>query len=129
MASEGWVGVDLDGTLAVMAPVEEWQTIQREDGVWEVGAPIMPMVNRVRRWLEADVRVKIVTARIAAPCGHTTAMAHVGLINEWCREHCKCVLPVVAQKDLNMLVLYDDRCVQVEENTGKILGEEPAFLT
>ncbi len=124
-----WIGVDLDGTLAVMAPEGEWSSIQRDDGAWEVGAPIMPMVKRVRRWLAAGVRIKIVTARVAAPCGHSTAMAHVGLINAWCREHLKHTLPIVAEKDLSMLVLYDDRCVQVEENTGKILGVEPTFLT
>ena len=39
---QGWVGVDLDGTLATY---DEWR------GIEHVGEPIAPMVERVKRWL------------------------------------------------------------------------------
>ena len=38
----GWIGVDLDGTLA---HYEGWQ------GETHIGAPISAMVERVKRWL------------------------------------------------------------------------------
>jgi len=37
-------------------------------------------------------------------------------------------LTVTATKDFGMVILYDDRVVQVEPNTGKILGQEPEEL-
>ena len=40
--SEGWIGVDLDGTLAEYLG---WQ------GMGHIGEPIAPMVERVKAWL------------------------------------------------------------------------------
>jgi len=52
--SNGWIGVDLDGTLAVHM------------GVWDgsIGPPIYPMVDRVRRWIKEGREVRIITARV-----------------------------------------------------------------
>lgn len=39
---QGWIGVDLDGTLA---EYDEWR------GIDHIGTPIEPMAARVRRWI------------------------------------------------------------------------------
>ena len=47
--------MDLDGTLA---HYEGW------NGVNHIGAPLAPMVERVKKWLAAGKTVKIFTARM-----------------------------------------------------------------
>ena len=53
--SRGWIGVDLDGTLA---EYNGWQ------GPANIGAPIPAMVERVKAWLEEGRDVRIFTARV-----------------------------------------------------------------
>lgn len=98
----GWIGVDLDGTLA---HYDGWH------GVEHIGAPIPAMLARVKAWLAAGIEVRIVTARAC----ETKA---VPWINEWCREHLGQALTVTTSKDFGMVELWDDRAVQVEMNTG-----------
>lgn len=124
MSVSGWIGVDLDGTLAHYAG---WK------GADSIGEPIMPMVMRVKRWIKHGLDVRIVTARVAAS-GHVNADSvldgsdfaaqQVTLIQKWCKTHLGKELPVTASKDFMMIELWDDRCVQVEMNTGAILGRE-----
>lgn len=105
----GWVGVDFDGTLATyhkgMAPA--------------LGEPIPQMVARVKRWLENGIRVKILTARASHPSW--TTESHIAMSN-WCREHLGVVLPITCEKSYEMIELWDDRAVQVESNTGRVIG-------
>jgi hypothetical protein len=112
----GWIGVDLDGTLAYY---DEWR------GASHVGEPIMPMVERVKGWIAEGKSVRIVTARVSStPTSHKrqrdAAYAMIA-IQDWCFEHLGTILPVVCTKDFDMIELYDDRCRQVEKNTGQIL--------
>ena len=108
----GWIGVDLDGTLAYY---DGWK------GSHHIGEPLAPMVERVRGWLAAGKTVKIFTARMH---GHGMPLIGGGLadvrtpIEEWCREHIGQVLEVTNVKDFGMIELWDDRAVQVEANTG-----------
>jgi len=51
----GWIGVDLDGTLALTV-----------SNTREIGAPIVPMLARVHDWLDQGLEVRIVTARVGA---------------------------------------------------------------
>ena len=112
----GWIGVDLDGTLAEYG----WET-----GLNVVGRPILPMLERVRRWIELGITVKIFTARAGYP-------ELIPPIHAWLKSLGLPELEVTATKDFQMIKLYDDRCVQIEPNTGRILGydpdEEPAFI-
>ena len=55
--SEGWIGVDLDGTLAEYLG---WQ------GMGHIGEPIAPMVERVKAWLAEGKDVRIFTARVCS---------------------------------------------------------------
>jgi hypothetical protein len=114
----GWIGVDLDGTLA---HYEGWKGIQH------IGAPIPPMVARVKRWLSEGKEVRIMTARVWKPCpgqpGYIERTREVRSakkhIEDWCREHIGCRLPVTNEKDLNMVELWDDRAVRVVANVGE----------
>ena len=107
----GWIGVDLDGTLAHYTG---WQ------GIEHVGAPIMPMVNRVRAWLADGHEVRIFTARVS--CDEPERTACIAAIDEWASEHIGQTLRVTNVKDFGMVELWDDRAVQVEMNTGKPYG-------
>lgn len=109
--SRGWIGVDLDGTLA---EYDEWR------GVEHIGKPIAPMVERVKRWLAEGKDVRIFTARIAyGPLNEQIDHEAVAAIRAWCLRHIGRVLPITNRKDMHMIELWDDRCVQVETNTGR----------
>ena len=110
----GWIGVDLDGTLA---HYDEWE------GIDVIGAPIAPMVNRVKSWLAEGIEVRIFTARVGGPSDLSAAARPP--IEQWCREHIGQKLPVTATKDFGMYELWDDRAVQVECNTGRRMDNEP----
>lgn len=115
-SSKGWIGVDLDGTLAQFTRLTPMLT---------VGEPIIPMVERVKQWLRDGHEVRIVTARIAPPhfCVVTketfTRDDIEKCIQDWTEEHIGQRLTVTCSKDFHMIELWDDRCVQVEPNTGE----------
>jgi hypothetical protein len=107
MATLGWVGVDLDGTLATY---EHWTP-----GV--IGEPVPIMLERVKRWRSLGMQVRIVTARAADP-------DEVHAIRAWCVKHLGEALPVTDRKDYAMVALWDDRAVAVESNTGLVIKRE-----
>lgn len=109
---EGWIGVDLDGTLAYYG---EWL------GPAHIGAPILKMVQRVKGWLKEGKKVKIFTARVSPSAPDYEQSMYT--IASWCREHIGQELPMTASKDLNMIELWDDRAIQVEKNTGRRIDE------
>lgn len=116
----GWIGVDLDGTLALYTG---WQ------GVDHIGDPIPPMVDRVKQWLNEGREVRIFTARMHGHgmplIGSDSTVDVVTPIERWCREHIGRVLPITNVKDFGMVELWDDRAVQVEPNTGRRMdGDE-----
>lgn len=102
----GWIGFDLDGTLAKYTT---WQ------GSHHIGEPIEPMVNHLKKYLHAGYTVKIMTARATDP-------QTIPYIEQWCKKHIGLVLPITTQKDYGMIRLYDDRAVAVEHNTGKFFS-------
>ena len=112
--SKGWIAVDLDGTLA---HYDGWKAPHI------IGAPIALMVNRVKQWLAEGRDVRIFTARVS---GTDAENEYARLIIEsWCSVYIGQKLPVTCTKDLAMTVLYDDRCVRVERNTGIIYMDPP----
>lgn len=111
----GWIGVDLDGTLA---HYEKW------DPANPIGAPIPLMAERVRSWLKRGERVKIFTARVSTTSQNKAdAFEQKRLIQGWLQKHFGVVLDVVCEKDFHMIELWDDRAIQVIKNTGKRVGE------
>ena len=114
---DGWIGVDLDGTLA-----------EYHGWTGGIGKPIKPMVDRVKQWIADGIDVRIMTARVcndgrySAESGRSAdedfvAEQHYAIM-QWCFENIGCVLPVTHKKDFMMIELWDDRAIQVIKNTG-----------
>lgn len=118
----GWIGVDLDGTLARDVG---WR------GEDHIGEPIPEMIERVKGWIEEGFDVRIFTARVGTGAGFSPvsqaedtqefADAQRQLIGAWCVEHLGKLLPVTAQKDWAMIEFWDDRAVQVIPNSGSTI--------
>lgn len=104
----GWIGVDLDGTLA---HYDGWK------GIDHIGAPIPAMVQRVKDWYYAGRTVKIFTARVS--CAEPERTEAVNHIFRWLQNHGLPPLEITNVKDFGMIELWDDRAVQVVVNTGE----------
>lgn len=126
---KGWIGIDLDGTLAYY---EGWVSIEH------IGEPIWPMLDFVKRLIESGQQVKIFTARcfrrnqaLLMPLDEeydeqrNKAFSEADLvektIHEWCALYGLPKLEITCTKDFGMIMLYDDRCTQVETNTGRLI--------
>lgn len=125
MSTSGWIGVDLDGTLA---EYHGWV------GEEHIGAPVPAMVARVRAWLAAGHEVRIFTARVTQGALNLDGTVHSvdgvrKMIEDWCDQHIGTRLPVTNIKDYGMIELYDDRAVQVEPNTGRLIGASTRGLS
>jgi hypothetical protein len=122
MKVHGWIGVDLDGTLATY---DKWR------GIEHIGEPIAPMIERVKRWLTDGNEVRIFTARVDGGLGGKEAEDVAAVrhhVEQWCLKNIGIILPVTNVKDFGMAELWDDRAVQVEANTGRMLGYSPRGL-
>lgn len=104
----GWVGVDFDGTLCAMN-----------------GTPVPKMVERIKRFLAQGVEVRIVTARVNSRMTFEHQYSHRSYIQIWCDRHLGQVLEVQAEKDYDMIILYDDRAIAVQTDTGECRGWNP----
>lgn len=108
MSESGWIGVDLDGTLAVY---EGWNN-------GEIGKPVPLMVDRVKNWISNGVTVKIMTARVGFTLDENYRDEMIRKIQDWTERHIGVRLEVTATKDFSMIELWDDRAVQVVPNKG-----------
>lgn len=115
----GWIGVDLDGTLA--------DNDFRDAKKLIIGEPIPKMVQLVKDWLKQGYDIRIFTARVSNyTFQHGTLKQE---IEEWCLEHIGQILPITNVKDGDCLELWDDRAVAVKRNTGEYYTENPWVLT
>lgn len=105
--TDGWIGVDLDGTLA---------NYDGFRGLDHIGAPVPAMLNRVKAWLKAGIEVRIFTARASEGARANDP------IQKWLNDNGLPWLQVTNVKDYNMFQLWDDRAVRVEMNTGAIIA-------
>ena len=96
---DGWIGVDLDGTLAYY---DKWR------GPTHIGRPIPLMVVRVKQWLADGEEVRVFTARVSTTLKHERRDIKRA-IRVWCLEHIGQILPVTCVKDFKMHELWDDR--------------------
>lgn len=115
----GWVGFDLDGTLAIASI----------GGLHPIGEPIPKMVEMCKQFLEDGWEVRIVTARAAPPFldpngNPVTGSEMIQEVQDWTEKHLGVRLPVTCSKDYRMIRLFDDRAIQVEFNTGRLIGEQ-----
>jgi hypothetical protein len=124
MSDQGWIGVDLDGTLA---HYDFWR------GEDHIGEPIPAMLARVKQWLSEGRDVRLVTARCYSPQMvdngfHIASMFRIQALNtirEWCIKHVGQELPIQCWKDFGMVELWDDRAVQVIPNRGIRIDGNP----
>ena len=116
----GWIGVDLDATLAEYGGWKGYSTI---------GKPICPMVDRIKGWLAQGKEVRIFTARVCRNMGEIVVGAEADtekrikdetlLIQDWLERECALPrLAVTCEKDFAMIELWDDRAIQMIPNTG-----------
>lgn len=110
----GWIGFDLDGTLA--------SHLHSQGNT--IGDPVPAILELLKGYVNAGVEVRIVTAR-ANPIPYG---AQTELIEKWLIEHLGYLIPITDRKDYRMLLLYDDRAVGVEENTGIVSSTERSRL-
>ncbi len=102
---KAWIGVDLDGTLAYY---------DNNSSIEKVGPPIPDMLALVKKMINNNIRVKIFTARATDP-------KQLPLIRKWLKTNTLPELEITNIKDYYMIKLYDDRCIQVEKNTGRLI--------
>lgn len=120
---QGWIACDLDGTLAYY---DRWR------GAEHIGEPIPAMLERVKAWIAEGREVRIFTARVwhdRSQLNEKNAQLARLAIQQWCAKHIGRVLPVTNEKDYDMIALFDDRCAQVEANTGRLMIAEAAVST
>lgn len=110
-----WVGVDLDGTLAMYTA--EWH------GAEHIGEPVPKIVELIKTILADGIEVRIFTARVAGEREGLPVRTTIKLIQDWLEEVGLPRLKVTNIKDFGMVELYDDRAVQVIFNTGELVGE------
>jgi len=107
--SSGWIGVDLDGTLA---HYDGWK------GIEHIGPPVPAMLERVLAWIAEGREVRIFTARVTGTPTDPSGDNARSFIATWLRSHDLPFLRITNEKDFGMVELWDDRAVQVEANTG-----------
>ena len=107
--SKGYIGVDLDGTIA---RYDGWK------GASHIGAPLEPLVSQIKDGLARGIEYRIVTARVCS--GNSAAAESRKAIAAWCLEVLGRELPMQAEKTYDMIRLLDDRASRVQFNTGRL---------
>jgi len=96
-----WIGVDLDGTLAVHT--------NRAGG--PIGKPLPDMMRRVKSWLSKGKEVRIFTAR-------ADSAVERAKVAKWLKDNGLPALAITNKKDWQMQELWDDRAVRVIRDKG-----------
>jgi len=100
-----WTGIDLDGTLAYFDRMSSYD---------KIGEPVPAMLALVKKMINNGIRVKIFTARAQDP-------EQLQIIRKWLKRNGLPELEITNTKDYYTHRLYDDRCIQVERNTGRLI--------
>lgn len=116
---KGWIGVDLDRTLAIYHG--------KVDGVYDpmrIGSPIPRMVARIKGWLAEGYEVRIFTARVGGfnleeGSGIIARAMVADNIQNWLENEAGLPrLAVTNEKDMDTCQIWDDIAVGVVRNTG-----------
>jgi len=103
----GWIGVELDGTLA------HYALHSHQQQSLAIGAPVEKMYKRVQQWLMMDIDVRLFTARAADPRMDLVIAA-------WLKEHQLEKLKVTCEKNFAMAQFWDDCGIHVVSNNGEV---------
>lgn len=106
-----WIGVDADKTLFVY---DHWHDIGH------FGPPIPKMVARVKQHLDEGTEVRLFSARVSDPEWEPRGREAWERLSQ---QLFGTPLSATDKKDYGMILLYDDRAVQVQENTGELMIE------
>ncbi|HFZ7905415.1 TPA: hypothetical protein ACIO77_004354, partial [Salmonella enterica subsp. enterica serovar Wangata] len=98
----GWIGVDLDGTLA------KYKSGQGS----KIGDPVPQMVSKLKDWHKEKQEVRIFTARAETLHGKNEVI-------NWLKKNNLPSFTVTNIKDSKMIELWDDKAIRVEKNQGK----------
>ena len=104
--------VDLDRTLAFHG---------NDFDVDHVGEPIQPMIDRIKNLIKHGFEVRIFTARW---CDVPNRPRMKQIIDAWTTKQFGQALKITNEKDYGTIAIYDDRAIQVQPNTGAILGRD-----
>lgn len=111
---ESYAAFDLDATLA--------EYLKEHSGNTPIGQVVAPMYQKILWYLLQGIKCKLFTARAGF-------LSEVPKIEAWLQENDKqypglAELEITNVKSHKMLVLYDDRAVQIMPNTGMMIGSE-----
>lgn len=98
--------IDFDGTI-VHQDTDEYKR--------EIGKPIMPMIEKIKRELANGSIVKIFTARASE---YTDPLEKLE-IEQFCAKYIGQILPITATKEHGITEMWDDRAVKVIKNKGE----------
>jgi hypothetical protein len=118
---EGWVGFDLDGTVAEYTEFKGWQ---------HIGNPISAMVNLIKKLRAVGIQCKIFTARCSAESRAVDGLTFEQVekvIQDWTEQYIGERLPVTSEKGCSMICFFDDSAVQVNKNMGTLTAGEKGF--
>lgn len=104
---ERWIGIDLDGTLAMAA--DGWPEPD------QIGEPIPTIMDALKNTMAQGRKIKIFTAR----AGWEESMPHV---EAWLKKHGLGGLEVTNVKDMYCDLIIDDKAVGVIRNHGLLIG-------
>ncbi len=144
----GWLAVDLDGTLAeydkfrghdhIGAPIPAM--VERVKALIASGFEVRIFTARVADPTEwkcekchdmgtawsrdywRDPATGLAGRKISSRACDCGAREPIDVVRDWVLAHIGLPLKVTNLKDQHMVELWDDRCVQVEKNTGRLLG-------
>lgn len=115
----GWIGVDWDRTLV------EYHTDPAGYNPLKMGAPLWPMVERVKNWIAEGKTVKIFSARASGfDLDTVEGKAAKALVIDAMQNHMEDVLglprlEVTCEKDYLCNEIWDDIAVTMVPNTGR----------
>jgi len=101
--SNGWIGVDFDGTLA---------QYDKFEGPLILGAPVPRMLERVKEWVTKGIEVRIVTARVSGSKEDRDVEEVRKAIEDWTELHVGKRLKVTNEKDYNSVRESPDALAQ-----------------
>jgi hypothetical protein len=117
MSNNAWFGFDIDKTIAV----DEGKI----RGAY-IGAPIKPLIRRMKYYLRQGRNVAVVTARVHP--SHSDGPEQAAMIRTFLVKALgadgAAKVAIRCDKDRHMIVLYDDRVEQVIPNKGILVKEE-----
>ena len=107
--SRNTYAVDWDGTLVTY---DGW----KGPGIY--GVPVIPMLDRIRKWLVDGHEVLIYTSRVSVEHGPERVMLECQGIDKALQDMGLPLLQITANKYIRITEFWDDRGVRVQRNTG-----------